>query len=93
MIVCPWFFFLGKSKRKLLEPFTDTHTQPNPTEKKKGFAEMNYVCQMCIKLAYITIYFGLHLQYIIHTCDVLLFLLLLVLSLECVRAYPPYLLC
>lgn len=47
---------------------------------------MNYICQMCIKLAYITIYFGLHLQYIIHICDVLL---LLVLSLARVRACLP----
>lgn len=37
---------------------------------------------MCIKLAYITIYFGLCLQYIIYICD---FFLLLVLFF-CVRA-------
>lgn len=43
---------------------------------------MNYICQMCIKFAYIT-YSGLHLQYTIHIGDVLLFL---VFSPACVRA-------
>lgn len=81
VILCLWFFLscsFWQSKRKLLESFTQTHTQTQP--KNKGFVEMNYICQMCIKLAYITIYFGLHLQYIIHICDVLL------LVLFCARA-------
>ena len=97
MIVCPWFsfffFFLGggggggfgggfQVKENYWKPFTH-NTQSNKKKKEKSIADVNYICQMCIKLAYITIYFGLHLQYMLHICDFLLLLLVLFLASVC----------